>query len=58
MELAGNSLWHNGPSWLQGMETDEPTTDMSMPNECLDKMRVKDRQAFHSLLTTEEPSLS
>ena len=55
LELVGNSLWHDGPSWLRGMETDEPTTDMSMPNECLDEMRVKDQQAFHSLLTTEEP---
>ncbi len=53
LELSVNSLWRNGPDWLQRGES-AGYLELELPEECLSEMRAKDVKTAHGLLTTGE----
>ena len=57
-ELASDSRWFNGPTWL--MEQSEPGSDqvMVMPEECAKELRAHERRQVFSLLVSESVKMT
>ena len=45
-------MWWNGPDWIGAEESCEDSS--SMPEECIQELRVKDREGIHKLLVNSE----
>ena len=52
MELAGSSLWTNGPEWMGRTTESNQFQEIEMPQECAIELRAKDQPAVVSLIAT------
>lgn len=55
-ELTVSYLWWHGPSSLEEAEVELENEDVSVPQECISEMKVKDQKLCHNLLVTENQS--
>lgn len=53
LELSISTLWHHGPTWLTDPVLDDEEEVLSMPEESLEEMKVKDRKLIHTMLVTD-----
>lgn len=49
-ELEDSLLWRHGPSWLLSISSDEQNEEITMPEECVEEIKVKAYMPSHSLL--------
>ena len=51
--LTASDLWRKGLEWLTSEELNVCQEDESMPEECVQELRTKDRRLLHSLVVVE-----
>ena len=49
-ELEDSLLWRHGPSWLLSIPSDGQNEEITMPEECVEEIKVKAFMSSHSLL--------
>ena len=53
-ELEDSLLWRHGPSWLLSIPSDGQNEEITMPEECVEEIKVKAYMPSHSLLISTE----
>ena len=53
-ELSVSKLWRSGPNWLEMTLNPVPDLAGEIPESCIPEMKVADRKATHTLLSTSE----
>lgn len=53
IQLTTSDLWRKGPDWLTSGEISVCQEDESMPEECIQELKAKDRKLLHSLVVVE-----
>ena len=55
-ELAVNKLWREGPHWLTTEDADDCDEDTSIPEECIQELKAKEKKLLHNMMVTESPN--
>ena len=51
--LAASKLWREGPHWLAAEDINNLDEVNSVPEECMQELRAKERRTLHNMIVTE-----